>query len=72
MATLFSSPDTGKQEARIAAQEKKVAMQEKAQAGELSARRRAASGGSKSKTLFSAVEGMGTAATAKKTTLGGK
>ena len=73
MGSLFGGgPDNSAQEKRMADQEKKLAAQEKAQANELSARRRAASSGSKSKTLFSAVEGMGNSATAKKTTLGGE
>lgn len=72
MGGLFGGPDTSGQEKRLADQEKKLKMQEERQAKELSARRRVSSSGSKSKTLFSAVEGMGDSATAKKTTLGGK
>lgn len=73
MGSLFGGgmPDTSAQDKKLADQEKKLATQEKMQANELAARRRMASAGSKSKTLFSSVEGMAKSATAKKTTLGG-
>lgn len=72
MASIFGGgPDTSAQEKRLADQEKKLAMQEKMQANELAARRRLASSGSKSKTLFAEVEGMGQKAQAQKKILGG-
>ena len=70
MGSLFGGPDTSKQDAALAKKEAAIARQEKMQANELAARRRQASSGSKSKTLFSAVEGSASSAKAKKTTLG--
>lgn len=71
MATLFHGPDTYKQDQAVLKQEKDIAIQEERQAKELASRRRLSGAGASSKTLFSSVEGMGNAATKKKTVLGG-
>lgn len=68
MGSLFGAKDDGSA-ARIAEQEKAAKLKEQAQALQLQSRRKAMGAGSGSKTIFSAVEGIGEE-TAKKTKLG--
>ena len=67
-ALIGGSKDNGAS-ARLAEQEKAAKLKEQQQAAQLQARRKAMGSGSGSKTIFSAVEGIGEE-TAKKTKLG--
>jgi len=69
MGQLFGKTGDGGASARLAEQEKKTKLLEQQQAAQLQSRRKAMGSGTGSKTIFSAVEGIGEA-TAKKTKLG--
>ena len=69
MGAIFGGGKDNGAAARVAEQEKAAKLKEQQQALQLQARRTAMGGGSGSKTIFSAVEGIG-AATEKKTKLG--